>query len=131
MGNMKTILYLAFTMVLVSFSRHDSNEIDGIWMGYYRTDESKEKVIVKFNAQDQMEFYTGGFDEHSMCMGSYKLVGDSISFTYKNPEGQEFYMSGNINSRKTYVDGTWKNDQELTGKFYLEKQKVQERIVVP
>lgn len=128
---MKAILYLVVTTLLVSFSRHDSNEIDGIWMGYYRTDEVRERVIVKFSAEDKMEFYTGGVDETNRCIGSYKISGDSVSFTYKNANDQEIIMHGHFNSRKTYVDGVWKNNEESSGKFYLEKQKVEERIVRP
>lgn len=128
---MKAILYLVATTLLVSFSRHERDEIDGIWMGYYRAGLAKEKVIVKFSSEEKMEFYTGGVDETTRCTGSYKLLGDSVSFTYRNAEGQEFIMKGHLNSRKTYVDGVWTNNEESTGKFYLEKQKVEERIVEP
>lgn len=128
---MKAILYLVASLVLVSFTSHQNDEMDGIWMGYYRTGLAKEKVIVKFSTADRMEFYAGGVNESNKCTGSYKLFEDSVSFTYRNAEGQEFVMKGHLNSRKTYVDGVWKNDEESTGKFYLEKQKVEERIVMP
>ena len=131
LGNMKAILYLVATTVLVSFTRHDNNEIDGIWMGYYRTEDVRERVVVKFSAEDRMEFYTGGVDENTRCLGSYKISGDSVSFTYTNASGQEIIMKGHFNNRKTYVDGVWLNTDEASGKFYLEKQKVEERIVRP
>jgi hypothetical protein len=128
---MKAFIYLMAATMLVSFSKREEEEIDGIWMGYYRSDISKEKVIVKFSSHDRMEFYAGGVDEGPKCIGSYRIVGDSVSFTYRNAEGKEFNMEGTLNYRKTYVDGTWKTNDLNSGKFYLEKQKIEERIVQP
>lgn len=128
---MKRIVYLLAGTVLLSFTRHTAEEdIDGIWMGFYRSNNVKEKVIVKFNSQDRIEFYTGGVDDKSRCEGSYTLLGDSLSFTYTTPDGQRFQMEGHLNWRKTYLDGTWKTGaDQSTGKFYLEKQQVEERFV--
>ncbi len=127
---MKAFILLLTTTMLVSFTGKDDKEIDGIWMGYYRSDIMKEKVIVKFSADDRMEFYTGGVNEQSRCIGSYRIIGDSVSFTYRDPEGLEIRMRGHLNYRKTSLEGVWKNDV-MTGKFHLEKQNVEERIVQP
>ena len=127
---MKAFILLLTTTMLVSFTGRDDMEIDGIWMGYYRSEIMKEKVIVKFSADDRMEFYTGGVSEQSRCIGSYRIMGDSVSFTYRDPEGLEIRMRGHLNYRKTSLEGVWKNDV-MTGKFHLEKQNVEERIVQP
>ncbi len=127
---MKALIFLLTATMLVSFTGRDEKEIDGIWMGYYRSDILKEKVIVKFSPDDRMEFYTGGVNEQSRCVGSYQILGDSVSFTYKDADGFEIRMRGHLNYRKTSLDGVWKNDV-MTGKFHLEKQNVEERIVQP
>jgi hypothetical protein len=128
---MKRLVYLLAGTVLLSFTKHRADDIDGIWMGYYRSEMVKEKVIVKFSSQDRMEFYTGGVDDRTKCIGSYRLLGDSVSFTYTTPDGQQFRMQGHLNYRKTYLDGVWKTNDRSTGKFYLERQKVEERFIEP
>jgi len=128
---MKAILFLAAGFFLLSFTKHSGSDIDGIWMGYYRTDISKEKVIVKFCSEERIEFYTGGVQDDNKCIGKYELSGDSLSFTYRTPEGREFVMQGQLNYRKTYLDGVWQNNDHSTGKFYLERQKVEERFIQP
>jgi hypothetical protein len=43
--------------------------------------------------------------------------------------GEEVVMQGHFNRRKTYMDGICKTNNKPTGSFYLEKQKLEERIV--
>ena len=112
-------------------NKQEVDEIDGLWMGYYRSGMVKEKVIVKFCNKDKIEFYTGGADDQTKCDGSYQILGDSVSFTYKTPVGDEIVMKGQMNRRKNFLDGTWKNKDLQSGSFYLEKQKIQERITHP
>jgi len=135
MGIMKKAIYLiAAATVLTSFtfrSNDDDDSIDGLWMGYYRSDLIKEKVIVKFNGTEQIEFYTGGVDERTKTTGSYRLQGDSVSFTYKTPDGASITMEGHFNRRKNFVDGVWNEDKKTGGSFYLEKQKIQEYYAAP
>ncbi|HEU4472718.1 MAG TPA: hypothetical protein VFR58_16605 [Flavisolibacter sp.] len=129
---MKIAVYLLAGSLLTGFtSGTGENDIDGIWMGYYRSNLIKEKVIVKFDASDKMEFYTGGVDERTRLEGTYRLLGDSVSFTYVTPEGEEYTMKGQINRRKNFVDGTWRTNEQSTGSFYLERQKVEERFAQP
>lgn len=129
---MKWFFYLLVMTFLAGFTnKQETNEIDGIWMGYYRSGMEKEKVIVKFCSKDKIEFYTGGADDQTRCDGSYKITGDSLSFTYTTPAGDEIIMQGQMNRRKNFVDGTWKNKLKESGNFYLEKQKIQERITQP
>jgi len=45
--------------------------------------------------------------------------------------GDEFIMKGQMNRRKNFLDGTWKNKDLVSGSFYLEKQKIQERLAQP
>jgi hypothetical protein len=129
---MKILILLLATTTLTSFSvNRDGDDINGLWMGYYRSEVIKEKVIVKFNDADKLEFYTGGIDDRTRCMGSYAVLGDSVSFTYKTPEGETIVMQGHFNRRKNFVDGTWQAQDKTTGSFYLEKQKIQEYLARP
>jgi len=100
-------------------------------MGYYRSDINKEKVIVKLDANDRMDFYTGTIDDQSRLEGSYKIFGDSVSFSYKTVDGEEVVMQGHFNRRKTYMDGVCTMNKKTTGSFYLEKQSLEERFVEP
>lgn len=128
---MKTIFCLLAGTVLTSFiNKPADNDLDGYWMGYYRSDLLKEKVIVKIDSDERMLFYTGGIDDRTKLEGSYKIYGDSVSFKYTTADGEEVLMQGHFNYRKTYVDGICRTNNKPSGSFYLEKQKLQERIVL-
>src|SRR6059058_3845130 len=130
--NMKAMIYLLAGTLFTSFTNKTYDEnIDGIWMGYYRSDILKEKVIVKFNESDKMEFYTGGVDDRTRLEGSYHILGDSVSITYKDSAGEEITMQGHFNRRKNFVDGSWKGKEKSSGSFYLEKQQVEELYARP
>jgi hypothetical protein len=127
---MKTIFCLLAGTVLTSFvNKPVENDLDGYWMGYYRSEMLKEKVIIKMDSDDRMVFYTGGIDDRTKLEGSYKIYGDSVSFKYKTADGEEVLMQGHFNYRKTYVDGICRTNNKPSGSFYLEKQKLEERIV--
>jgi hypothetical protein len=127
---MKNIVgLLASVVLLTGFAAKDDDPINGMWLGYYKSDLLKEKLIVKFSSEDHIEFYTGGFGEQPRFNGSYKLVGDSITFTYTTPDGQTCTMQGHISLRRNYVDGTWKLNGVAQGSFFMEKQDVEEKVV--
>ena len=130
---MKPMIYLLAATIMTSFSHKpiDNTDIDGIWMGYYRSQYIKEKLIVKFGQTDRMEFYTGGVDDRTRAEGSYRIQGDSVSLSYQTAEGEVISMKGHFNRRKSYVDGVWKGADRSSGSFYLEKQEWQERFVQP
>lgn len=130
---MKTMIMLLAGSILASFTNRpvDDDEIGGVWMGYYRSQIIKERVIVKFNDSDHMEFYTGGISDPARSEGSYRILGDSVSFTYRTPEGEVITMEGRFNRRRNFVDGVWKENDKNGGSFYLEKQKVQEYFAQP
>lgn len=129
---MKALLYLCTGLLLVSFtSKKTGDDIDGIWMGYYRSSLVKEKLIIKLSDVDKMEFYTGGVDDRTRSEGSYRLLGDSVSFTCRTPEGTQILMQGHVNYRKDFVEGTWKGADNAGGRFFLEKQDLEERTVQP
>jgi hypothetical protein len=118
--------------MLTSFSNGpEDNDIDGIWMGYYRSDMLKEKVIIKLNSEDRMEFYTGGVDDRTKLEGTYRILGDSVSFYYKTADGENMLMQGHFNRRKNFVDGICRTNEVPTGSFYLEKQELEERFTQP
>jgi len=127
---MKTIFgLLAGVLILSGFTvKTDPDPIDGIWLGYYKSGALKEKMVVKFSSQDKLEFYTGGVDETIALNGSYKLEGDSVSFTYRTPDGEEIVMKGQVSRRKNFVDGTWKSASGK-GNFFIERQDVEEKTV--
>ena len=127
---MKTLFCLLAGTVFTSFvNKPVENDLDGYWMGYYRSEMLKEKVIVKLDSDDRMVFYTGGIDDRTKLEGTYKIYGDSVSFKYTTTDGEEVIMQGHFNHRKTYMDGICKTNDKPTGSFYLEKQKLEERIV--
>jgi hypothetical protein len=130
---MKIVFCLLAATTLASFSNKlvDDDELDGYWMGYYRTNVNKEKVIIKLDADDRMDFYTGGIDDRNRVQGTYRIYGDSVSFSYKTPEGEEIVMQGHFNRRKTYMDGVCRTNSKPTGSFYLEKQQLEERFAKP
>jgi hypothetical protein len=130
---MKTLFVLLAGTILTSFVNKpvDNDDLDGYWMGYYRSDINKEKVIVKLDANDRMDFYTGGIDDRNRLEGTYKIDGDSVSFSYKTVDGELVVMQGHFNHRKTYMDGVCRTNDKPTGSFYLEKQDLEERFVEP
>jgi len=128
---MKTIFFLLAGTILTSFNYKpvDNDDLDGYWMGYYRSDDNKEKVIIRLASDDRMDFYTGGIDDKTRLEGTYKIYGDSVSFSYTTADGEEVVMQGHFNRRKTYMDGVCKTNNKPSGSFYLEKQKLEERFV--
>jgi hypothetical protein len=130
---MKTLFVLLAGTVLTSFVNKpvDNDDLDGYWMGYYRSNLNKEKVIIKLDADDRMDFYTGGIDDQKRLEGTYKISGDSVLFSYKTVDGEVVVMQGHFNNRKTYMDGVCRTNNKPTGSFYLEKQDLQERFVEP
>jgi len=133
LGIMKILFCLLAGIVLTSFITRpvDNDDLDGYWMGYYRSDMTKEKVIVKLDVDDQMDFYTGGIDDRTRLQGTYRIFGDSVSFSYKTVDGEEVVMQGHFNRRRTYMDGICRTNNKPTGSFYLEKQQLEERFVAP
>jgi len=129
---MKTLLCLLAGIILTSFAnRPVDNDLDGYWMGYYRSDITKEKVIIKLDEDERMDFYTGGIDDRTKLEGTYKIYGDSVSFRYTTADGEMVLMQGHFNHRRTYMDGVCRTNDKPTGSFYLEKQALEERIVEP
>lgn len=130
---MKILLCLLAGTILTSFDSKPVNndDLDGYWMGYYRSDLTKEKVILKLDADERMDFYTGGIDDRTKLEGTYKIFGDSVSFSYKTVDGEEVVMQGHFNHRRTYMDGVCKTNDKPSGSFYLEKQSLEERFAAP
>ena len=129
---MKAIIcLLAGAFLLTGFRAIDNSEkLDGIWLGYYKSEKVKEKILIKFGTEDRMEFYAGGVDEDAKCNGSYRLLGDSVSFTYTNAMGEEISMKGTISRKLNYVDGIWKS-KDGKGAFFIERQDIEEMVVQP
>ena len=122
---------LGGTMLTGFVNRAEEEDLDGYWMGYYRSEVIKERVIIKLNSNERMDFYTGGIDDQTKLEGSYQIKGDSVYFSYKSPDGEDVVMQGHFNRRKTYMDGICRTNNKPTGSFYLEKQKLQERMAQP
>ena len=127
---MKTLLFVLAATVFAGFSNKPADEeLDGYWMGYYRNEISKEKLIIRLSSDARMDFYTGGIDDRTKREGTYQIKGDSVYFSYKSATGEDVLMLGHFNRRKTYMDGTCHTNNKPSGSFYLEKQNLQERIV--
>jgi hypothetical protein len=127
---MKQILFIMSTWLILGFADGSQTEtIEGLWTGVYKTEDGKETVIVKFEAGNQVELYCGVVEAENRSTGTYTLKGDSVLiFRYVDAEGNEFIMEGNINKRKTYVDGLMKSGKN-SGSFFLRKEKIQELFI--
>jgi hypothetical protein len=129
---MKTAVFLVAGAFLVSFSSREIDAVDGIWTGAYRSDNVREKVLVKFESENHMELYNGTVEDANRFTGSYELQGDSVvKLTYTNSAGKSFIMKGHINKRRNYLDGTWETSDKISGSFYLKKEKIEEMFVQP
>lgn len=129
---MKALFCLLAGTILTSFiNKPVDDDLDGYWMGYYHSDMIKEKVIIKLDEDERMDFYTGGIDDRTKLQGTYKIFGDSVAFRYTTADGEEIIMQGHFNHRRTYMDGICRTNNKPTGSFYLEKQKLEERMVQP
>jgi hypothetical protein len=127
---MKQILFIMSTWLLLGFGDgRQTATIEGLWTGVYKTEDGKETVIVKFEAGNQIELYCGVVEADNRNTGTYTVKGDSVLiFRYVDAEGKEFIMEGNINKRKTYVDGYLKSGNHK-GVFFLRKEKIQELFI--
>lgn len=129
---MKWVGFVMVAAVLTSFTNNkETVNVDGVWMGYYRSEFSKEKLIVKFNESAHTEFYTGGVDDKSKTTGSYKIFGDSVTIAYISPDGIEMTLKGHFNRKQNFVDGVWVINNKTGGSFYLEKQDIVEYFARP
>lgn len=129
---MKTIVCLLAGILLTSFTGKEVNDVDGIWTGVYKTDNTREKVLVRFEDRSHIELYNGDVIESNKFIGTYELQGDSVlQFSYQTPDGKEFTMKGHINKRKNYVDGVWQTSDNVNGSFYLKKERIQELFIQP
>ncbi len=121
---------MAFTFDRKPGSDQYSNSIEGLWSGVYRINENKESVVVRFEDNNQVVLFSGLVEEDNKFTGTWEVKGDSVLvFKYVDTEGKKFIMKGNINKRKTYVDGYWEVGDKKGGSFYLRKEKVQERFI--
>ncbi len=128
---MKTLVCVMAGVVLLGFTTHQTEAIDGIWTGIYRSDNLREKVWVKFTPQNQVELYNGDVEEGKKISGTYLLLGDTVlRVTYQTEDGKEYTMQGHINQKKNYVDGVW-HASNKSGSFYLKKEKIQELFLQP
>lgn len=131
---MKTLFCLLAAAVLTGFINKSvvvDDDVNGYWMGYYRSEMINEKLIVKLNIDEHIVFYTSGINERTKMEGTYKIYGDSVSFSYTTTGGEEVVMQGHFNRRRTYMDGICRTNNKPTGSFYLEKQKLEERFAKP
>ena len=129
---MKALVYLLAGMLLVSFDSREPAAVDGIWTGVYRSDNSREKVLIRFEEAQQLELYQGEVTDSNKFTGRYELSGDTLlKVTYQNSQGKSIVMQGSINKRKNYVDGVWETSDNKKGSFYLKKEKLQELFIQP
>lgn len=122
---------MAGTVLTSYINKPVTDDLDGYWMGYYRTGDSKEKVIIKLGSDERLDLYAGGINDQSQLQGTYRVYGDSVAFHYTSPEGEDVLMEGHFNHRKTYMDGLCKTNNKPTGSFYLERQDLEERFIEP
>ncbi|HYK55706.1 MAG TPA: hypothetical protein VEV15_04450, partial [Flavisolibacter sp.] len=92
---MKIILNVAAGIALLGFTSRQTEAIDGLWTGIYRTDNVREKVWVKFEPRNQVELYNGEAMTGDKLSGTYQLQGDSVlKVTYQTGDGKQYTMQG-------------------------------------
>ena len=130
---MKAIAFVVAGALFSGFTyKNDVDSLDGIWTGVYRSDNLREKVLVKFESRNQVELYNGDVIDSNKFTGTYELKGDTVlTFSYHTLDGKRYTMEGHINKRKNYVDGVWQTSDKVSGSFYLKKEKIEELFVAP
>ncbi len=125
---MKTLLFAA-GMVFMGFTFKPAiNTVDGVWTGIYESDNSVANMVIRFEDDSKFHCYKGQVTDQNKLEGTYVIHGDtSLTFTYKTPEGKVIIFKGNLGPKKTYVNGVWEAP-DAKGKFFLRKQKVEERF---
>jgi hypothetical protein len=124
---MKTLLFAA-GLVMMSFSFKPTNTIDGVWTGIYESETAVTNMVIRFEDESKFHCYKGQVSEQNKLEGTYLMKGDSVLiFTYKAADGSRINFKGNLGPNKTYVNGVWVAPDQK-GKFFLRKQKVEERF---
>jgi hypothetical protein len=128
---MKAMIFVVAATLLTSFTAKEER-MNGLWTGIYRTNDERNKVVLRFEDEKQFAMFNGEVDDAHRLSGSYQLLGDTaVVFTYVTPDGKSCTMTGKLNERKTFVDGTWENCDKAKGSFYLKKEKINELFIEP
>ncbi len=122
---MKTLL---LGLVLMSFTFKSGESVDGVWSGIYESENAVTNMVIRFEDESKFHCYKGAVNEDNKLEGTYVLQGDTaLIFTYRTPEGKMINFKGQLGPKKTYVNGVWVGP-DSKGKFFLRKQKVEERF---
>jgi hypothetical protein len=129
---MKAMFFVLAAALLTSFTGRNERKVDGLWTGVYKTDDERNKVVVRFEDDKHFALFNGEVDDKHLLNGTYQLQGDTaLVFTYVTPDGKSCMMTGKLNERKTFVDGVWENCDKAKGSFYLKKEKIHEMFIEP
>ena len=124
---MKTLLFAA-AMVMMSFSIRSNQSVDGVWSGIYESETAVTNMVIRFEDESKFHCYKGQVSEENKLEGTYEIEGDTtLTFTYKATDGKQIKFKGHFGPKKTYVNGVWEAP-DTKGKFFLRKQKVEERF---
>jgi hypothetical protein len=124
---MKTLLFAA-GLVIMSFTNKSNNSVEGVWSGIYESETAVTNFTVRFEDDSKFHCYKGQVTDQNKLEGTYVMQGDTaIIFTYQTPEGKEIKFQGSLGPKKTYVNGVWEAP-DTKGKFFLRKQKIEERL---
>jgi hypothetical protein len=105
-------------------SNTTTENVCGIWKGYYGTETGINSITIKINPQNKAEIICNYNDACLRTKATYKLIGDSaivISCKLTEQSSSEVILHGNLNRSSSFIDGQWNGNQE-GGCFYLQKQ---------
>lgn len=124
---MKTLLFAA-GLVMMGFTFKSNQTVDGVWSGIYESETAVTNMTIRFDDNSKFHCYKGEVSEQNKVEGTYLLEGDTtLTFIYKAADGKQIKFKGHFGPKKTYVNGTWEAPN-TKGKFFLRKQKVEERF---
>ena len=102
-----------------------SESIQGIWKGYYGTENEIKEITIRINQQYKAEIF-GSYPDASIKMnGTYKLLGNSaiiISSLLPESKSPEIILNGFLNPSANFISGDWDGSGAERGCFYLQKQ---------
>jgi len=118
-------IFISFFSILPKSSAPGSDNVCGLWKGYFGTINEINEISVKLNAGNKAEIICRYADVCVGSAGTYKLVGDTaIIISYLSPEKKscEVILYGNLNRTGSFIDGQWDAAGNEKGCFYLQKQ---------
>ena len=124
-------LVASIFILLFSFLSNNSGpaaeNVQGVWKGYYGTENVIKEITINIFLQNKAEIFGGHDDGIIKMKGTYQLLGDSviiISSLLPESSSPEIILNGNLNRTASFMSGDWDGSGSERGCFYLRKQLI-------